>query len=257
MHRYSPFRYAPSASNLSKFVTVVKEAGWQKAFQKVSRRLLKSFVYPIQFHWYKRRKRKFSVDGREYSYFYHPANHTWANERAIEIPMFLAMINERQSRGRILEVGNVLSNYVDAPWDIVDKFDSSGKSINQDVITYRPRTHLYDLIVSISTLEHVGMDDDRRDPLGPMKAIENLRNHCLAEGGLLVFSFPLGHNPDLDTLFFDGKLGLDREVCFRRISKDNRWEVASKDGLRGTMYGRPFKYANGIVLGYSTRKNRS
>ncbi|MGB7533655.1 MAG: hypothetical protein WA977_11870 [Halobacteriota archaeon] len=105
----------------------------------------------------------FTLQEQTYRYFYHPHNTTWKNERAVEVPIILEKIHSYQG-GRIFEVGNVLSHYVHFQHDIVDKYDKADGVINQDVVDFQPsENEKYDLIVSISTIEHVGWDETPRD----------------------------------------------------------------------------------------------
>jgi hypothetical protein len=77
-------------------------------------------------------------------------------------------------------VGNVLSHYFSVNHDVVDKYEKAEGVINRDIIDFHPSKE-YDLIISISTLEHVGWDEDisdhkiLHDPSKILRAIENLR----------------------------------------------------------------------------------
>jgi len=145
----------------------------------------------------------FTLQGQTYRYFYHPYNTTWKNERAVEIPIILEKIQfYHYQGGRILEVGNVLSHYVHFQHDIVDKYDKTTGVINQDVVDFQPLSEndKYDLIVSISTIEHVGWDETPRDPKKIPLALENLATKCLAPGGEIVVTLPIGYNAYLDKL---------------------------------------------------------
>ena len=83
------------------------------------------------------------------------------NERSIEVPIVMEIVNQNKGK-RILEIGNVLSNYYKVSHDIVDKYEKAPNVINQDVVDFKTNEK-YDLIVSISTLEHVGWDEEPRD----------------------------------------------------------------------------------------------
>ena len=87
----------------------------------------------------------------------------------------------------------MLSHYTNVTGDILDKFEKRKGVINTDVVNFRPKDK-YDLIVSISTLEHVGFDDDKHDDYKIAEAIINLRNNCLKTGGIIVISLPIGYN---------------------------------------------------------------
>ena len=112
----------------------------------------------IPFLYYKlfMRNRTFSFQQKKYNYFIKEYNTTWRTERAVEIPIVCQVIGER--KGKILEVGNVLSHYFNFEHDIVDKYEKGEGVNNQDVTTLDLKDK-YDLILSISTLEHVGWDE--------------------------------------------------------------------------------------------------
>ena len=169
----------------------------------------------------------FTVQGRTYHYFYHPYNTTWKNERAVEVPIILDKIRAYHYQGsRILEVGNVLSHYVHFQHDIVDKYDKADGVINQDVVDFQPSENendKYDLIVSISTIEHVGWDETPRDPKKIPCALENLTTRCLAPGGEIVVTLPIGYNTYLDKLLKEDKIRFTEQYYLKRISDDNRW----------------------------------
>lgn len=82
----------------------------------------------------------------------------------------------------MLEVGDVLSHYFPIHHDVVDKYQVAPGVINQDIAEFIPPER-YDLILSISTPEDVGWDETPREPDKLLRAIEHLRNRCLAPGG--------------------------------------------------------------------------
>ena len=144
-----------------------------------------------------RSARYFEFDGKRYRYLYAFYNATWTAERKIEIPIFLDIIG-KYGEGNILEVGNVLRHYVRMRHDVVDKYEVYPRVINEDIVNFKSQKK-YDLIISISTLEHVGWDEAIVDSQKPAAAITNLLG-LLKLYGRLVFSFPLGYNPHLDKL---------------------------------------------------------
>ena len=201
-------------------------------------------VYARTFLRY-RRERSFSFGGREYSYFNHPYNFTWDNERSVEIPIALDRIASF-GEGRVLEAGNVLSHYVPAGWDVLDKFERATGVINCDLAEYRPDSR-YDLIVSISTLEHVGFDDDVRDPDKIPAALANLRDNCLKPGGEMLFTMPLGYNQSLDESLFSGELGFDDLRYLKRASR-HEWVEVSRDDLGDYRYATTYIEAGAVVI---------
>lgn len=127
-------------------------------------------------------------------YFHHMYNVTWINERAVEVPMALHMLKGTVPAD-ILEVGNVLQHYGYVGHTVVDRFERASGVVNCDIRDYAPgRT--FHRVISISTLEHIGVDDGGK----PESAIVALEHCCslLASGGLFWCSFLLGDNPALD-----------------------------------------------------------
>ncbi len=155
----------------------------------------------------------------------------------------------REHQGRnILEVGNVLSHYFSVSHDILDKYEKADGVINKDVVDFRSKKR-YDLIVSISTLEHVGWDEEARDPTKILYAIQNLKN-LFASRSKIVVTLPLGYNPDMDKLLREGKIHFSKQCCLKRISSDNRWIEVGWNDIRESKYGSPFPSANGLVIGF-------
>ena len=195
------------------------------------------------------RDKTFVFDGRSYPYLYHFCNKTWKNERGVEIPIFREILLRHQA-DRILEVGNVLAHYVPINHDVVDKYEVAPGVINQDIVEFAP-TERYDLILSISTLEHVGWDEEPREPAKLLHAIEHLRDRCLAPGGQIVVSLPVGYNKFFDGLLRDGKSPFTQQHFLKRISKRNYWVESDWNGCKDATYGRFVAHAIciGIIQG--------
>ena len=192
-----------------------------------------------------RARRRFRFEGREHPYFYHRYNRTWRSERSVEIPLILQRIGS-VGGARILEVGNVLSHYVNRTDDVLDLYDDTPGTIRQDAATFRPPTP-YDLIYSISTLEHVGWDEVPRDPDKALRAVENLRS-CLAPGGRLIATWPVGYHPGLDRGLDEGILEPAQLGCLKRVSRANEWVEAGWPEVRGLKFGDPFPFANALCI---------
>ena len=122
---------------------------------------------------------------------------TYTNERAVEIPVAMGLVDKYRGR-RILEVGNVLSHYFSFPHVIVDKYEVGPGVTNEDIDEFAT-SQKFDLIISISTLEHVGWDETPRDRTKIIKALKNIRN-LVNPGGLVMVTLPVGQNPLLDKL---------------------------------------------------------
>jgi len=196
--------------------------------------------------------RTFTFQNDTYNYFYHKYNTTWRNERAVEVPIIWRMV-EKYHRQKILEVGNVLSHYFPVNVDtILDKYEKADGVVNQDVIDFQS-TRKYDLIISVSTLEHVGWDEKPREPMKILQAIENLKS-LLAPKGKIIVTLPLGYNTEMDKLLRDGKIQFTKMYCLKRISNDNKWIETNWEDIKNAKYNYPFNNANGLVIGIIEKK---
>jgi SAM-dependent methyltransferase len=192
--------------------------------------------------------RFFVFRGIAYPYCYDLYNDTFMNERTVEIPVAWAFVEAATAAGkRILEIGNTLSNYRPCQHDILDKYDEQPGIICEDVVDFRP-PHSYDLIVSVSTLEHVGWDEGR-DATKFARAVSNLKA-CLAPGGTLVVTVPLGYHPEIDRLFAAGKLPFSSLYYLERVSWSNRWRETTRPTLE--RYPFPFPRVRTVLIGIST-----
>jgi hypothetical protein len=188
--------------------------------------------------------RKFVFVGKRYAYVVHPF--ILNNERTVEV----AIANEflRGHTGEILEVGNVLVNFSGFQHDVVDKYEKAPGVINEDIVTYAPGKK-YDYIVTISTLEHVGWDEQPREPEKILRAINHLKE-LLASGGQLLATMPLGYNRFVDQMVREKQTGFSEIRYLLRISANNQWREARLEEVIDAKFGSPFSCANAIVVGY-------
>ena len=191
----------------------------------------------------------FCYQGQKLKYLAHRHNISWATERAVEVPIVLHHLRQQLKQlktGNILEVGAVLRHYYPMlPGVVLDKFETGAGIVNEDVINYKP-SKKYDLIISISTLEHVGFDDDLKDPLGTLKAVKNLKENCLAKNGSMFITMPLGYNKDVDLLIFNNQFGFANETYLKKTRFFNRWQEVRKDQAKVNY---SFDHARAIVVG--------
>ncbi len=187
----------------------------------------------------------FTFQGKKIRYVLHKQSLAWNNERSLEVPLVMEYI--RNGSRNMLEVGAVLRHYYPMlSGDVLDKFEPGEGIIHDDASTFRP-SRKYDLIVSISTLEHVGFDDDAKDHHGTWKAIYNLQKNCLAKGGTMVITLPLRYNKAVDEAVFKKEYGFSEQYFFRRVSWRNTWKQISPDAAQKASYS--FDHANFIVVG--------
>ena len=191
----------------------------------------------------------FLVGNNEYNYLL--KRHTYIdNERIIEIPYALSFVLKHNAEDT-LEVGNVLGGYYDLKHDVLDKYEIASNVINKDVVKFN-NGKKYDLIVSISTLEHVGWDEPKREKTKILKALDNLKS-LLTKNGILLFTVPLGYNKYLDALLNENKIKLSEAYFLKRISTNNRWIETTWNEVKNTKYGEPFEAANAIMIGIIRR----
>ena len=206
---------------------------------------IRCFLFKL-FHPFK----TFTFLNKKYKYFHHYINVTWRNERSVEIPIIWELVNQFQSKN-ILEVGNVLSNYYDVHHFILDKYDRTKGIIKQDAIDYQPKQK-FDLIVSISTLEHVGWDETPKDHQKAIKAINHLKK-LLTPKGKMVVTLPISYHPEIDKLVTQKKKVFTHQYYLKRIGK-YVWRQATKKEVSRTQYNHPYCNANGLIIGIFRKK---
>jgi hypothetical protein len=213
-----------------------------------------AWVIPLRFaeyyyyKWWK--KQSFTMGGTRYHHFYHLYNTTYRKERAIEVAIAVDFLAGLRGK-RVLEVGNVLSHYGSFHHDVVDKYEQGDGVINEDIVDYRP-SKLYDGILSVSTLEHVGWDEIPKDSKKIGLALKNMMG-LLAPQGTMLVTVPLGHNPHLDEMVTGDRLNADEVFYLKRVSADNGWEDVKLAVVVGSQYGHPYQNANALCVAYWRR----
>ena len=190
-------------------------------------------------------QKSFVFRDKSYHYFYDIINNTWINERSIEIPIVMEVVKRYKGK-KILEIGNVLSNYYNIPHDIVDKYEKAPNVINQDVIDFKS-IDKYDLIVSISTLEHVGWDEEPRNDQKIPKALENLRR-LLKPNGIMIVTLPLGYNQALNHHLKHETIKFHEQYYLLRTGNTS-WKESYWDEVQYSKFGNPHPGANGLLIG--------
>jgi SAM-dependent methyltransferase len=221
-------------------------------------RLMVTILFGYYFYRIFKSSRTFLFRNRKHRYFYHHYNVTWASERAIEIPIVRGAMEERRN-GNVLEFGNVLSHYFPTNHDILDMHERARHVVNQDVIDFRCKEK-YDLIVSISTFEHVGWDEHLLytgpEPHKLIRAFNNLKE-CLKPDGEMIITFPIGYNPILDWMIDSKTIRFTKLLCMKRVSADNAWLESRWRDVKNAQYDDPFISANALAIGYFKKNNRN
>ncbi len=173
---------------------------------------------------------------------------TWANERCVELALARALMAGIAPE-RLLEVGRVTPHYFPGSHVVVDKYEPG--SLQVDIADFKSSCR-FDLVLSVSTFEHIAFDEPGAPPTPEAVAakVSAALDKCrsiLAPGGLLAITVPLGYNPALDTMIATGKLGWDRASWFKRFPR-RRWRQVPRAEAVRCRYGSPHPFANAILL---------
>jgi hypothetical protein len=246
---YSGYRKQPikagaqGPSLLEKFQAMRRAEGTSRTLRNVIQYIGNVTVGTIV-----RRFIRIEYDGRTISYLGIRTN----TERMVELPVALALFSDRPGQpGRNLEIGNVLSSWTNVQWDVLDKYEQGPGIMNQDVVDFCPISK-YNFILSISTLEHVGFDESTLEPGKFERAVRNLYLNCLAAGGRMILTLPLGYNPEVDSVLQNGHLQLGTVRYLMRTSALNLWRmvVEGKENPweNYPRYGEPYQSATAIAV---------
>lgn len=171
------------------------------------------------------------------------------SERMVEVPVILTMVRAFPPE-MVLEFGNVLRHHDPGlTHDCIDRLEGP---IQEDLLEWTPPRR-YALVVSISTLEHVGHDGkpwygEPVDPTRHRRALEVLAQ-AVAPGGLMALTWPVGYNRRLDQDVQDGLLPFDSLHFMRRIQGNPPvWTEEPVDWR--TRYGHPYKRGNGVIFAF-------
>ena len=182
----------------------------------------------------------FRLGGLTLPYIHHPYNYTSNNERAVEVAVGLYLLSKAN---RALEVGAVLPHYL-PKWpkgahEVIDLYEKCPGVTNADVLSYIPRGQ-YDLVLSISTLEHLHRAADIEMAITRMKS-------WLKDGGMLFVTIPHGYRSEVDELVYSGKLAMDVARMDKMDTERNLWEERPLSDAPKS-YGWPTRNAHTVYL---------
>jgi SAM-dependent methyltransferase len=179
----------------------------------------------------------FTLRGERYGYLHRLYKRSWVTERAVEVPVVQRIVDAAEGK-RVLEVGHVLGHYRRQRADhvVVDLADLGP----------------FDLVVAISTVEHVGWDEAPRDPARAPAAVNALAD-LLAPGGRLVLTVPAGYNPALDEALRSGEIALSDSAALRRVDGTQRWEEVAPADVWSAPYDFLLYSARGVLFAFVDR----
>lgn len=239
------YNYYKKSNLFHLFLQGVRTNGLINTFFRATNFIKDKFVSEFLFL---KKTKYFILANEKIPYFYHKYNKTWKNERAIEIPIFLNYLRRNQPK-KVLEVGNTLAHYRKIHHQVVDKYEIGNNIINEDIETFLPQSK-YDLIFSISTMEHVRLDDFPKDAEKAARSVKRVVNNLLIKDGRLFISFPTNYNPSLMSLVNKSK-GI-RLMCFKRVDKRrNIWREVNFEDIKDIVS----ENAEAIIFSEFTKKS--
>lgn len=193
-------------------------------------------------------KANFEYHGTKLTYCTSKYNHSDLNERTIEVPIIEHYL-DLHTHAKVIELGAVLQHYREVNFFVLDKFEAGDGILNVDILDFKPKKK-FDLLVSISTLEHIGWDDTK-DSEKIVKVLAHIRKHVLSSTGKAVISFPLGYNPHLDQLIQTKKVKLfDRLEFMERYSHLNFWRMRLEPPVFPVTYNSRYNNAQMLGIGF-------
>lgn len=255
---YGQERSDENMSILEKAIAIQKEMGFRVLFKRAFSYIMA--IIPIIINaileaiTYKFVHRTFIVNGKRLRYF---LNRYQAvdSERSIEIPIAMDFISEsaklyadNQINGShsILELGNVINHYFEFRHTVIDKYEKWPGVLNVDVTDFAS-DEKYDLIISISTVEHIGYDEKVKCKSKPLKALIGLQN-LLASGGKMLITVPLGYNPEIDKIVKDSLFTFKEKYFLKRVSYTNTWKETTMEDALKYKYGVKYNHANSLAV---------
>ena len=248
---YDEYNKGEESSTLKKAIAIKKNQGLKMLIKGVALYAINAIVEGIT---YTIVRRNFEVHGQKFRYFLNRYN-AINTERCVELPIAMNFIFGNTGHGasirdqnsfKILELGNTLSHYYEFEHVIIDKYEKRRGVINIDIDKYDTDAK-FDLIISISTVEHVGFDEPEKERGKPLRAIIRLRD-MLLPGGRMLITVPLGDNPEIDKMIEDDLLPFTEKYYLKRVGFANTWRETTLDDAIKYKYGSRYPHANSLAV---------
>jgi SAM-dependent methyltransferase len=240
-------------SNFSKAMNVYKKEGLFTLIKKIltySVFKINYTVFKINYTVFKINytvfNRYFEVDGKRYHYLINQYNAV-LGERVVEVPFIIDFLKKNKYEDKkVLEVGNVLSHYFKFKHKIVDKYEKETYVDNVDIVDFNPGEK-YDIIISISTVEHIGYDEPVKEVGKSKRAIQKILD-LLDNNGIALITVPLGYNPEIDSIVINKEIEFSKRYFLKRISRLNLWEETKLEEAMNYKYGSKYQFANAVAF---------
>jgi hypothetical protein len=194
--------------------------------------------------------RHVELEGQRIALHYEFRRWAWRTERCAEIALGARAVAQREP-DEVLEVGNVMPLAGVRGHIVVDKYEAFPGVVNEDILDFAPGRR-YGLVLSLSTLEHVGWDEEPRDPGKAPAALEAMSS-LVADDGALLITIPVGVHRCLEEAFTADDGPFDSIALLVKTSRLARWETRHPEGLDRFRYGEPYACGNAVLVG--TRGN--
>jgi len=239
--------YYRNESVIEKFIEYKRKYGIFKSLKKVYLFIRDKFVSLfLNF-----KKQEYFYFNNKLPYFYHKYNKAWKSERTIEIPIFRMFIKENIGKD-LLEIGNVINHYYPFNHLVLDKYEKAEGVINEDILGFKTKKK-FDFIFSISTFEHIGIDDYPKNPEKAVLALKYVLKNLLKKNGLFVLSFPLNYNKAIKEMIDKKRIKNFKMYCFKKIDmKRNFWKEADYPEIRNIEYKQPVEEVIFLILNKNT-----
>lgn len=208
-------------------------------------KLVKKMDYMLYKMDYLLFNRYFKVDEKRYHYFINKYNAV-VGERVVEIPFAMDFLKKNSYKKNVLEVGNVLSHYFEFKHRIIDKYERETYVDNADIVDFNP-DEKYNIIISISTIEHVGYDESIKEVGKSKRAIQKIID-LLDNNGIALITVPLAYNPEIDSIIRDNEIQFTKKYFLKRKSQLNLWVETNMEEAMNCKYGSKYPNANAVAF---------
>jgi hypothetical protein len=210
--------------------------------------IIGGFVYVVNIMSQYFLNKRFEVGEVQIKYVYNTADAA-NTERCVEIPFAKYFLTTHiKDDTKILEIGNVLGYYgVSIKRKIIDKYERNGEGIiNSDIVDY-DTAEKFDIIISISTIEHIGYDEPVKEQGKSRKALLKIMD-LINNGGWALISVPLGYNPEIDDIVYNDLMKFSECYFLKRTSILNRWTTTTRDDALKCKYWEKYPAANSVAF---------
>lgn len=171
-------------------------------------------------------EKTFKIGNLELEYIRENSNNAWRNERSIELALAKWFA---EKHAPVIELGATCYQYsFFNNWDVIDPYDNGYPCIRADILDY---DYSNKCLVSISTIEHCGVDEGYNQPIVKDLAIKGLEK-IVKQSKEYLITFPVGANRELeDYLRNQDEIKYTFMVRKNSRGETNNWEQKQDNNL--------------------------